>query len=176
MNILERLESRSMPLPWSGCVIWLGPAHRIGKYGRGGYGIFATDGRHVYVHRLAYELLHGPIPAGMMVCHSCDVRCCINPAHLFLSNAKGNHDDKVRKGRQRSPGAPGDLNGVRKNPELVRGENNGRAVLTWATVRKIREAYAAGIEHKSLAEQYGVGKSQIGRVCRNEEWKVRDGG
>lgn len=54
-----------------------------------------------YAHRAAWELAHGrPVPDGMDVCHSCDVRHCVNPAHLFIGTAKDNIQDSIRKGRQ----------------------------------------------------------------------------
>lgn len=40
------------------------------------------DGRKVAPHRLAYELLVGPIPDGLQLDHLCRVRNCVNPSHL----------------------------------------------------------------------------------------------
>jgi hypothetical protein len=48
-----------------------------------GYGhIKVSDGEWAYAHRLAYELLVGPIPEGLELDHLCRVRNCLNPAHL----------------------------------------------------------------------------------------------
>ena len=51
-----------------------------------GYGLMRLRGRMVLVHRLAYELLVGPIPERLQLDHvrerGCDHRNCVNPAHL----------------------------------------------------------------------------------------------
>lgn len=52
-----------------------------------------------YAHRLAWEEAYGSIPAGMSVLHTCDVRNCVNPEHLFLGTYKDNAQDMVKKGR-----------------------------------------------------------------------------
>ncbi len=53
----------------------------------------------VYAHRMAWELAHGPIPAGLFVCHACDNPPCINVEHLFLGTARRNSEDMKAKGR-----------------------------------------------------------------------------
>jgi hypothetical protein len=64
-----------------GC--WLWTASKV----HNGYGNFyiGRDGERVifaYAHRVAYELLVGPIPNGLQLDHLCQVRHCVNPEHL----------------------------------------------------------------------------------------------
>jgi hypothetical protein len=47
-----------------------------------GYGRAWHAGRMVYPHRAVYEVLVGPIPAGLQLDHLCRNRACYNPAHL----------------------------------------------------------------------------------------------
>jgi hypothetical protein len=61
----------------------LGPCWVLTKGLRGdGYGRLSVDGRYVMTHRFAYELLVGPIPAGLTIDHLCRNHACANPRHL----------------------------------------------------------------------------------------------
>lgn len=58
---------------------WLWTGSRTGF----GYGNFyAVPGSPVPAHRMAYELMIGPIPPGLQLDHLCRVRACVNPDHL----------------------------------------------------------------------------------------------
>ncbi len=92
MTLQERLESRTKKDP-SGCWLWQGG--RTGK----GYGAIGVEGKTKGVHRVAWELVNGPIPDGMLICHHCDIRNCINPEHLFLGTHTDNMQDALKKGR-----------------------------------------------------------------------------
>lgn len=70
-----QLEARTTRYT-NGCWIWDGPK------GVGGYGRISVEGRFLYVHRLAHELLIGPIPVGFEVHHSCEHPACWNPLHV----------------------------------------------------------------------------------------------
>ena len=82
------------------CIEWSGAKTTLG-YGS----IFVRDTsrhrnrRHLYAHRWAYEKFFGPIPAGMMVLHSCDNPPCINPLHLRVGVSSDNVSDMVTRGR-----------------------------------------------------------------------------
>ena len=75
-----RFEEKFMPVPETGCWIWLG-AHSVGAYGT-----FEMDGRCEKSHIAAYLLYIGPIPEESSVLHHCDVKLCVN-CLLYTSDA-----------------------------------------------------------------------------------------
>lgn len=77
----------------NGCWLWGGA---ITKYGYGHVGYKHKIWR---AHRLAYELVNGPISPGKVVCHSCDVKRCINPDHLWVGTQADNVHDYLEKQR-----------------------------------------------------------------------------
>lgn len=150
VNYVNRAQPEILRGPWSGCWEWTGRLDRDG-YGRSeagskgqGYGL---------VHRLAYEAIHGDIPGGLMVCHTCDNRRCFRPDHLFVGTARDNSHDAMHKGR------------------LPIGERHGRAKLTEAAVRELRRLHSEGHTLQSLADRYGVCLYTAAAAARRETWK-----
>lgn len=81
---------------WQGeCLIYLAPLNKDG------YGKITYRNRTEATHRAIWMEMHGPIPAGLQVCHTCDNPGCWLLAHLFLGTYQENVDDKVAKGRHR---------------------------------------------------------------------------
>jgi hypothetical protein len=90
-------EEYYIPEPNSGCWLW------DAGVGNDGYGKVKRGGVTYRAHKYAWMQEHGPVPDGLLVCHSCDVITCVNPAHLFLGTQKENLEDMVRKGRKVRP-------------------------------------------------------------------------
>lgn len=94
-NISEELEfspeeielfwSKAEIAEWDSCWIWRG-AYSGASSRSGRYGAFTTRGRKRLAHRVAYELLVGPIPRGLVIDHvrawGCENTLCVNPLHL----------------------------------------------------------------------------------------------
>ena len=67
------------------CLVWT-----AGRFSTG-YGYTRRgDGSRTHVHRVAYELEHGPIPEGMVVDHICHNRACFRVSHLRLATQQQN--------------------------------------------------------------------------------------
>ena len=127
-----------------------------------GYGTFGLNGKVVKAHRLAWMLANGPIPKGegahgTCICHTCDIRSCVNPAHLFDDSHIGNMRDRDKKGRGSTPHVP--------------GEACGTAKLTNKKVLEIRERYAAGgVTQQALADEFNVARSLISLIVNRKNW------
>lgn len=89
---LERVK-RSVIVSPTGCWLWtkfINPTW--------GYAFTAYRNRQVGVHRKVYEVTRGmALVREQYVCHSCDVRHCVNPDHLWLGSNSENQKDSGRK-------------------------------------------------------------------------------
>lgn len=125
-----------------------------------GYGQLVVRQCHYAAHRVAYTLAHGAIPQGAFVLHSCDNRCCCNPAHLRLGTAADNTHDMMMRGRRRG--------GPRS------GEANHAAKLTRAQVDQIRARYTAGgVSQHQLSAEYAITQAHVWRIVHMQVWVTR---
>lgn len=92
----ERYKARTVVDAKTGCWLWQGFIHAMG------YGDACYRGKNHRVHRAMWIVTRGAIPSGMHVCHTCDVRHCINPDHLWLGTNRENIRDAAAKGRIRN--------------------------------------------------------------------------
>lgn len=72
----QRFWDKAKPDSATGCWLWTAAKNSPG------YGQIYWEGRQVGAHRLAYEVLVGPITPGFHTDHLCRVHSCVNPAHL----------------------------------------------------------------------------------------------
>lgn len=109
---------RPLMLPWKG-----GPglAERIlmrvefdtnggcwlydGCLDRAGYPSTRYKSKVTRMHRASYAAFKGEI-GNKLVLHKCDVRCCVNPDHLFLGTHEDNMKDMVAKKRRKNDASP----------------------------------------------------------------------
>lgn len=153
MTELEKLVNRfkrgNYQPTAKGCWIWDGTKEH------GGYGVIDSMGKRYRAHRIAYAIHKGAIPDGLMILHSCDVRDCVNPAHLRAGTAAENMQDKVDRGRCHSP-------------TWFTGEGNHKAKLTEADVLHIRTRWAS---EEMMAAHYGVHVATIKDALTRRTWK-----
>lgn len=134
--------------PVTMCQEWTGSRHPRG------YGQF-WNGRSVKAHHYAYTTQVGPIPAGMVVMHTCDNPPCVNPDHLRLGTQRDNIKDMLAKGRRAS----------------TAGERSGRSILTRRQVEEIRSRHAAGgINMRELGDEYGVSDKTVWKLIHRLTW------
>jgi hypothetical protein len=150
------------------CWLWTGGTSAKG-YGTFRYGS-KRDGslRNVIAPRFSWELVNGPIPPGLLVCHRCDVPACINPAHMFLGTAAENSADMVSKGRH--------LAGNARAAQKRQGLSSGKVHLTLKEMAMIRDAYAPGVRTGLLAAQYGVTRQLIWKIGTGKHWTAGQSG
>lgn len=130
--------------PWTGYIMYKG-------YGWLPKVIEGSTSRRT--HRVAYELTFGPVPRDKYICHSCDVRACCNPAHLWVGSPADNNRDMLDKGRARRTGTK-------------------KRKLTEEVVRSIRREYVPGSKPTmdELAVKYGVSCGYVSRIVNNQVW------
>lgn len=110
----------------------------------------------VRAHRLAFQLVKGPIPEGLSILHSCDNPPCCNPAHLTAGTTKENVQDAISKGRWSNR----------------QGMNAGTSKLTDSQVKEIRTLHDGSRGSMArLAKQFNVCKSSVSQILRGVTWQ-----
>lgn len=137
-----------------GCWLWTGTLLTTG------YGRLMVKGKPVNVHRYSYRLHYGEIEDDLNVCHRCDVRHCVNPAHLWLGTDTQNMQDMSAKGRAAS--------GARSSAHLH--QHCRKSNLTAADIPGIRKLCAEGVNQRLIAKRYGVKPNSISNIHRRVSW------
>ena len=132
------------------CWIWTGRKNH-------GYGVLSFGKANVRAHRISAMIAGLPVGGPVnLVCHKCENRACVNPAHLFIGTAKDNTWDAMNKGR------------------LCAGERHPNARLSESDVREIRSLPIEKLNCAELSKRFGVSRSTIGRAISGAHWKHVD--
>ena len=118
-----------------------------------GYGQFNLNGVPYLAHRYIWMKLHGNIPTGMEIMHTCDHPWCVNVEHLVMGTHAENMRDRNVKHRQ------------------ARGETHGRSKLTKNRVFEIRSRRGRGETLLSIGGDLGVHISTVSLAARGLTWK-----
>jgi hypothetical protein len=127
-----------------GCWEWKG------NINTGGYGKIGTNG---LAHRRSYKYFIGQIPKDRQVCHSCDNRKCVNPAHFFLGSIGDNMRDRTAKNRQ------------------AKGSRIANSILNENLVFDIRRDRLSGMAYREICDKFKISWSSVRDICKNRQWQ-----
>jgi hypothetical protein len=130
-----RLEERSRQCD-NGCIEYTGQSW-------GTYGQLEYRRKTYLAHRVAWELINGPIPPKMCICHLCDNPKCINPSHLFLGTYSDNVKDMLSKGRD---------------------NYKPRRKLTDKQIADIKTRANAGEPQSDIAKEYAISQGMVSMI------------
>lgn len=132
------------------CWLW------TGKQNNCGYGVFFLDGKSRRSHRISWSLKYGDIPKDKLVCHKCDVRNCVKPAHLFIGTPADNMRDMKLKGRDKK----------------AFGSAQPMAKLKENQIDQIRAMYASGkFSQNFISKKFEVSQTAISHITRAATWR-----
>ncbi len=145
-----------------GCWLWAGGMCSAAR-GREPYGRMRWQGKSVYVHRVTYQIVHGPLPAWAVLVRRVD-RCehslCCNPAHWVRKRRAEVMTIVARTGRS--------SRGPAHAAAVAAGRRRKSQKLTIEQVRAIR---ASDEPVSVLAARYGVHASMIYGIRRGAYWR-----
>jgi hypothetical protein len=147
----QRFWKYVAPMPDDrGCWEWMG------SRGSHGYGVIGLprSRKLVCAHRASWEMHFGPIPSdgpgpiGYCICHRCDNKTCVNPAHLFLGTHADNMADNARKGRAR-----------------------GGHKRTIEEVQSVLRLHATGVTQAEICRSMGLSSCNVSLIVNRKIWR-----
>jgi hypothetical protein len=154
-------NGRVMPGMTTPCWEWTG--HRDAS----GYGRIHVGGSGRLAHRVAWNLVNGPVPDGKGVLHHCDNPACVRAesdpkaSHTYVGTQANNMQDCARRGRHKH----------QRHPELARGVANGRSKLDEAAIHEIRRARASGETRAAVAARFGITPQNVTHIVTGKTWR-----
>ena len=144
LDVFKFIEMKASSECWPFTGAWGGRARERRPY-------FQANGRRTMAYRWVWELVHGPIPEGQMILHSCDqggwpIGCC-NPHHMRLGDQSANSKDMTDRQRH----------GL---PHMV--------------VRAIRRLLDQGETQQVIADRYGLTREAVSAIATQRAYKHLD--
>ena len=132
---MNHIEGKYIPVTESGCWLWL-------KHTHNGDGRIRVNGKLFTASRLSYIKHIGEIPDGLFVLHKCDVRCCVNPDHLYVGTHQQNMTDRMIRERTH-------------NQRFMRSDK-----------KEIATRYFEGEKQMDLAVEYNTTQGHISKLIK----------
>ena len=164
--LLDRFNASYTPEPNSGCWLWAS-----GVRGNPARPVIRNKGKSITAYRVSYELFKGPIPFGLLICHSCDTPLCVNPDHLFPGTIQDNFDDCWKKGRtavQKKPSYMKRLAELSTAAPKKQYQSRKRSIIPHEDVPRLLKEIEAGVTFQNIADRYGVSKVAVGTFVARE--------
>ena len=123
-----------------------------------GYGQFSNyrDNKNVTAHRVSFELTTGDVLSDLdFVCHKCNNKRCVNPNHLYKGDALSNMQDTIASGNWH-------------RPPNTKGFESPNVNITKDIALEIRSKWEDGRSAKSLAKEYKIGRTTVGRIVNKQ--------
>jgi len=146
----ERVDKTPGFGPDGDCWSWTGT---IGNQGYGSLAIIqrGIPRRIVGAHRFSFMVHFHEWPK-LLVCHHCDNRSCVNPAHLFKGTNAENSADMAAKGRG------------------IRGEDNYNTTLTEVEITELRSLFPR-LSYEEIGRRFSVAACTAKRIIKCQTWK-----
>lgn len=148
--VIDRfIENITVPEP-GGCWLW--------TKGKGrGYGRFKINGKLTLATRWSFEYFNQTKiqNSKLFVCHTCDVRECVNPDHLFLGTNTDNMRDASKKGI------------------LSHFNRHWQSEEFLLNIKDILDLRLSGESYEKIGNRYNISWQIVKQICSGTHWTVR---
>jgi len=141
LDVFKYIEMKGPEECWRWTGAWGGRARERRPY-------FMAVGRRTMSYRWVWEQVHGPIPEGKMILHSCDNGGwpvgCSNPQHMRLGEQLENSKDMTERQRHGLP---------------------------HSVVKAIRRLLERGETQQVIADRYGLTRETVSAIATQRAYK-----
>lgn len=141
--VMQYVKSRVDVDPETGCWLW-----KQCKYTTG-YAMGFVNGKKDRIHRAVFFHLNPDVSREFFVLHSCDVRHCVNPAHLRAGTPLENFIDRTERPK----------------------EWQKRKILTAQEVLDARALFRLGFSKNQISKTMGIERTVVTHLCKGTTYK-----